>query len=149
MLLRTSLLAAAAVASYGQIVDAPGRAEMEKHCGRCHEVAKSVALRQDRAGWESTMLKMANMGVKGPESEMMAILEYLVKNYPADDVPPVKINECRAIELESAFSMPRSLARSVVAYREKNGPFKSIHDLAKVPGVDIKKIEAKLYRLKF
>jgi competence protein ComEA len=37
----------------------------------------------------------------------------------------------------------------IVEYREKNGPFKSIDALKKVPGVDAAKIEAKKDRLAF
>ena len=34
-------------------------------------------------------------------------------------------------------------AAAVIQYREKNGPFKSLADLKKVPGIDSAKIEAK------
>ena len=37
----------------------------------------------------------------------------------------------------------------MIAYREKNGLFKSVDDLKKVPGIDAKKIDAKKDRLYF
>ena len=43
----------------------------------------------------------------------------------------------------------RSQAAAIIQYREKNGNFKSIEDLKKVPGIDVDKIEAKKDRLTF
>ena len=37
----------------------------------------------------------------------------------------------------------------LIQYREKNGPFKSIADLKKVPGIDPAKIDAKKDRITF
>src|SRR5262249_32879588 len=105
--------------------------------------------RQDRAGWQRTINKMAAFGMKGPEKEINAALEYLVKNFPADEVPKINVNKAEAIDLESGLSLKRSQAAAIIQYREKNGPFKSIEDLKKVPGVDVAMIEAKKDRLTF
>jgi len=43
----------------------------------------------------------------------------------------------------------RKEAAAVIAYREKNGLFKSVDDLKKVPGIDPQKIEAQKDRLYF
>jgi competence protein ComEA len=123
--------------------DGPGKAETERLCKGCHELARSVSLRQDRGGWETTMKKMVAMGIKGSEQEFTLVLEYLVKNYPADAVPPLNVNKATAIELESRLSLRRSQATAVIKYRKENGDFKSIEDLKKVPGIDAEKIEAK------
>jgi len=61
----------------------------------------------------------------------------------------INVNEARAIELESRLSLRRSQAAAVIAYRSKNGKFKSLEDLKKVPGVDAAKIEAKKDRIVF
>jgi competence protein ComEA len=129
--------------------DGPGREEARKLCAGCHELEKSFSTRQDRAGWQSTLEKMVSYGMKATEKEINAVLEYAVKNYPADDVPRINVNKARAIELESGLSFRRSQAAAVIQYREKNGPFKSIADLKKVPGIDVAKIEAKKDRLVF
>jgi len=47
------------------------------------------------------------------------------------------------------LSLRRSQATAIIEYRTKNGPFKSIDDLKKVPGIDVVKIEAKKDRLVF
>lgn len=129
--------------------DGPGKAEMQKLCMGCHEVEKSVSIKQDRTGWQRTMEKMVSFGMKSTEQEYNAVLEYLVRHYAADEVPKIKVNKAAAIELESGLSLKRSEAAAVIKYREQNGPFKSIEDLKKVPGIDVTKIEAKKDRLTF
>ncbi|MGH9768157.1 MAG: ComEA family DNA-binding protein [Blastocatellia bacterium] len=129
--------------------DGPGKAEARKLCVGCHELEKSFSTRQDRAGWQTTLEKMVSYGMKATEKEINAVLDYAVKNYPADDVPKINVNKAKAIELESGLSLRRSQAAAVIRYREKNGAFKSIEDLKKVPGIDISKVEAKKDRLIF
>lgn len=142
-LLSTSLVLCAGSGLAQVLPDGPGKAETERLCKGCHELARSVSLRQDRGGWETTMKKMVAMGIKGSEQEFTLVLEYLVKNYPADAVPPLNVNKATAIELESRLSLRRSQASAVIKYRKENGDFKSIEDLKKVPGIDAEKIEAK------
>src|SRR4030095_1506076 len=129
--------------------DGPGKEEARKLCSGCHELEKSFSTRQDRAGWRLTLEKMVSDGMKASEKEIATVLEYVVSNFPADDVPKIKVNEAKAIELESGLSLRRSQTAAVIQYREKNGPFKSIEDLKKVPGIDAAKIEAKKDRLIF
>jgi competence protein ComEA len=129
--------------------DGPGKAVLQKLCSQCHELEKSYSLKQDRAGWQRTMEKMASAGMKSTEQEYNAVLEYLVKNFAADDIPKINVNKATAIELESGLSLKRSQAAAIIAYRNKNGAFKSIKDLKKVPRVDMAKIEAKKDRLSF
>jgi len=73
----------------------------------------------------------------------------VAEHFPADDVPRINVNKCRAIDLESALSLRRSEAAAIVEFRAKNGPFKTIEDLKKVPGIDAAKIDAKKDRLAF
>jgi competence protein ComEA len=127
----------------------PGKAEAERICAQCHEYARSVAPRQNRAAWQATMDKMISLGAKGTPKEFDAILDYLATAYPGEEVPKIKVNEARAVEFESGLSLPRSQAAAIVQYRTKNGDFHSIDDLKKVPGVDVAKIEAKKDRLVF
>ena len=143
------LLSVIATSAFAQLPDAPGKAETEKICSQCHELERSISPRQDRAGWQGTMDKMINLGAKGTEKDFALVLDYLAAHFPADDVPRVNVNKCRAIELESGLSLKRSEATAIIEYRTKNGPFHSIDDLKKVPGIDGAKIEAKKDRLAF
>ena len=126
-----------------------GHDETEKLCKQCHELARSISLRQDRNGWQTTMGKMSAFGMKSTEAEYAAVLDFLSKNYGAEDVARVKVNEATAIELESGLSLKRSQAKAVVSFREKHGNFKSLHDLKKVPGLDAAALDAKKERIVF
>jgi competence protein ComEA len=126
-----------------------GRAEVEKHCKGCHEVARSVAPRQDRDGWSHTMTKMVAYGMKISDEDSAVVLDYLVQNFPAEEVPKINVNKATAIELESGLSLRRSQAAALLAYRAKHGDFKSLDDLKKVPLMDPEKIESKKDRITF
>lgn len=132
-----------------QFPEGPGRDETVRLCKGCHELERSISRRQDRDGWQTTLTKMAALGTKGTDQEFALILDYLAKHYAADEVPPVNVNQATAIELESRLALKRSQAAAVIAYRAKNGRFKSIDELKRVPGVDGEKIEARKDRIVF
>ena len=142
-------LIALAGSARAQLAEGPGKAETEKICSQCHDLARSISLHQDRAGWQATMDKMITLGAQGSEKDLKAVVDYLAKNFPAEEVPKINVNTCRAIDLESGLTLRRSQANAIIEYRTKNGPFKSIDDLKKVPGIDAAKIEAKKDRLTF
>jgi competence protein ComEA len=146
-----ALLALAFLArgAWAQLPDGPGKAETERLCSQCHELARSISLRQDRAGWETTVDKMVSLGAKASDKETGAVIDYLAAHFAAEEVPRINVNKARAIDLESGLTLRRSEAAAIIEYRTKNGPFKSIDDLKKVPGIDAAKIEAKKDRLIF
>jgi competence protein ComEA len=135
--------------AWAQLPDGPGKAETERICSQCHELARSISLRQDRAGWEGTVNQMVSLGAKATDKETAAVIDYLSTHFAADEVPRININKARAIDLESGLTLKRSEAAAIIEYRNKYGPFKSIEDLKKVPGIDAAKIEAKKDRLTF
>lgn len=142
-------LALFATSVQAQLPDGPGKTETEKLCKQCHELERAFSRHQDRDGWRATMDKMVNLGAKGSEKDMQAVFEYLVKNFPAEEIPKINVNKATAIELESGLTLRRSHAAAIIQYRTKNGDFNSIEELKKVPGVDAEKIEAKRDRLVF
>ncbi len=143
------MIAATSVWAQPQLPDGPGKEETAKLCTQCHELARSLAPRQDRDGWQATMAKMVGLGMKGTDEEMATVTDFLARNYPAPDVPPLNVNTATAIQLESRLTLRRSQAAAVIAYREKNGEFKSIDDLKKVPGIDAQKFESKKDKIVF
>ncbi len=132
-----------------QLPEGPGKEETMKHCRTCHEVARSISPRQDKDGWIGTMNKMVAFGMKTSDAEYAAILEYLAKHYPAEDVPRVNVNTASGPELESILNLKRSQAKELIAYREKNGEFHSLEDLKKVTAIEFAKFEAKKDRILF
>lgn len=144
----SAILAFSSIAS-AQMPAGPGKEETEKICSQCHELARSISVRQDRVGWQGTIDKMVTLGAKGTDKEWSAVLDYLSTNFAGEQIPKLNVNSAPAIEFESRLSLKRSEAAAIIAYRDKNGPFKSIEDLKKVPGIDTAKIEARKDRLAF
>lgn len=134
---------------HAQLPEGPGREETVTMCKQCHELARSVSLRQDRNGWNNTINKMVAFGMKGTDAQFNLIVDYLSKTFPPEEVPRVNINTARAIDLEAGLTLRRSQAAALIAYREKNGPFKSLEDLKKVPQLDAEYIESKKDRITF
>ncbi len=129
--------------AHAQMPAGAGREETQRLCSNCHELERSISLRQDRDGWKATMNKMMSLGAQATDQEYAVILEYLSTNYPADALPPLNVNTAAAIDFESRLTLKRSEAAAVIEYRNKHGNFKSIDDLKKVPGIDPEKFEAK------
>ena len=53
----------------------------------------------------------------------------------------VNINTATPSELETLNGVGAAKAQAIVAHREKNGPFKSVDDLAAVKGIGLKLVE--------
>ena len=143
------LAACAAIGAWAQLPEGPGKQETEKLCMQCHDLAKALSVRQDTNGWGTTLNKMVALGLKANDDELLLIRDYLAKNFPPEELPPVNVNTARAIQLESRLTLKRSEAAAIIRYRKEHGDFKSIEDLKNVPGLDFAKIEAKKDRLAF
>jgi len=59
------------------------------------------------------------------------------------------VNKSSSADLQTSLELSPKDADAVVAYRTKNGDFKTLDDLKKVPDVDLKKIDDKKDRLIF
>jgi len=132
-----------AAVAWAQLADGPGKEETVKLCSHCHELARSISLRQDRDGWQATVDKMVGLGARATDKDVAAVVEYLTANFPGDQLPKLNVNKAAAIDFESRLSLKRSEAAAIIAYRARNGLFKSIEDLKRVPSIDAAKIEAK------
>jgi competence protein ComEA len=150
LLFSVAVLAFPSATAFAQnLPEAPGKAETVKVCSGCHEVTRVTSVHLDRAGWQTEMEKMISLGAKGSPEEFESILNYLSKSFPAEEIPKVRINSARQIELEAGLTLRRSQAAALVAYRAKHGPFKSVEDLKNVPGLDYAYIESKKDRITF
>jgi competence protein ComEA len=132
---------------YPELPAGAGKDTLIRVCSKCHSPDNVIANGQDRAGWESTITKMAGFGAEASDEEFTEILDYLVKNFPP--VTTINVNQATAAQLQSGLGLSPTEADAVIEYRKKNGDFKSIDDLKKVPDVDAKKLDAKKDRLAF
>ncbi len=143
------LLTSQAATAQVPLPEGTGKEQMVKVCGLCHEPQRVASIRLTRDGWEATIGDMIARGARATDEEFQAILDYLSTHFLGEAERPLNVNTATALDLESVLLLLRKEAAAVIAYREKNGLFKSVEDLKKVPGIDVKKIEAQKDRLYF
>lgn len=115
-----------------------GKKVVEKVCTKCHDAEGFSHSRNSRQRWENIVDEMVSRGAEATDAEIELIVDYLV-NY----LGKLNVNKAPAEKIAADLKVPKETAEAIVAYREKNGPFKLWDDLGKVPGVDLKKIQDK------
>ena len=116
-----------------------GKAALLKDCHGCHPPESIAAKRYDREGWEKIITKMIDAGATGTDDEFNLIADYLTEHFPKQ----VNVNKASAAVLAQVLGIASKDADAVVAYRQKNGDFKTMEDLKKVPGIDAAKLDPK------
>ncbi|MEJ5301528.1 MAG: helix-hairpin-helix domain-containing protein [Thermodesulforhabdaceae bacterium] len=77
-----------------------------------------------------------------PEKKEAAPKKVTKKAKAAEAAAPVNINTATEKDLEKLPGIGKVLAKRIVEYRTKNGPFSAPEDLMKVKGITKKKFEA-------
>ena len=134
---------AAAPADHPEFPMGPGRDTVLRLCSKCHSPNNVLAAGQDQAGWEATITQMVGFGLQGTDEEFTEALGYLSKNFPATPNPKINVNVATASQLSTRLALTTDEGQKIVAYRTKNGNFKTLDDLKKVPDVDARKLDAK------
>jgi competence protein ComEA len=161
ILLRNAILCAAALALAAtagaqskkpvpNIPDGTGKDAVIKVCGNCHGVEVAVSRRETKEGWNGIVDDMIQRGAQGTDDEFGDIVEYLSSHY-SKSTPGgrVNVNSAAVSELTSGAGFTDAQAAAIVQYRTEKGKFKSIADLAKVPGIDAADLDAKKNKLAF
>ena len=123
--------------------DGPGKDVTVRSCAPCHEARRAASVRLTREGWAAVIEGMRQRGAKVSEEEFPIVLDYLSTYFLGAAPQPLNVNTASQIDFEAAGGLLRREAAAVVQYREKNGRFKTLDDLKKVPGLDFKKIESR------
>jgi competence protein ComEA len=149
-------LSAAGAAAQSRLPEGPGRELVVRLCSPCHSAEKVVGLQKSRDEWEANVVDMVmNRGAKGTEEEFYEIIEYLARSFPKSPAgdksatEKINVNKASAKELESSLEISAKESEAIVRLREEKGRFKSLDELEKVPGLDVKKVKAKKDRLEF
>ena len=125
--------------------DGQGKAVTERMCKGCHGLDNVVRARRAEDKWAEVVDDMVSRGAKGTDAEVDQVIEYLSAHFG----PKINVNKAAASDLKETLGVSASDADAIVQYRTEKGPFKSIQDVMKVPGVDAKKIETLQDRLDF
>jgi competence protein ComEA len=127
--------------------EGPARELTVKVCGQCHEPQRAASLRLTREAWGDVIAKMIGLGARASDTEFEQITDYLATNFKGEAPKPINMNTASSVELESVATLLRREAAIWIAYRNKNGPCKSLDDLKKVVGLPFKKIDERRDRL--
>lgn len=133
-----------------QLPPGPGKDVLVKTCAGCHLLSVVTVQRKTEDQWTDTVIEMRSRGANASDDDLVALVEYLGKNFGPDSAPPhVNINTATAIEIAGALSIAQDEANAIVDYRTKNGNFKDVAGVKKVPGVEGAKIDAAKDRIDF
>ena len=121
-----------------------GKPALLKVCGNCHAAETVIQSLRTRQEWSDVIDQMARFGAEASDQEFDQILTYLSQHFS-----PIKVNKAAAKDLESFLDVPAAVAEAIVDYRSKNGDFKTLDDLKRMPGLDADRNEARKARIVF
>jgi len=153
----TLVVAAAAAAAIGaagaaaqsqaqveSLPDVPGKQLVEQVCATCHGADLLVPSSRTATQWRDTIGAMKTAGAKATDDEWTTILGYIMGNLAF-----LNLNKATADDVRLVFGVPDTVARAVVAARDKQGGFQTLDDLKQIPDLDQKRVEAIKGRLTF
>ncbi|MGH9645417.1 MAG: helix-hairpin-helix domain-containing protein, partial [Bryobacteraceae bacterium] len=123
----------------------PGKRVFENTCGGCHGADLVLGQTGSHEVWQDTVDSMRSRGALGTDEDFKTIVDYLTKYFGV----PVNVNQAPAKELANNLVISNDEAAAIVKYRTDNGNFKDYSDLAKVQGLDVKKLDPIKSRIKF
>ena len=116
-----------------------GKALVERSCTKCHNLEATSRQRNTRERWSAIVDDMVARGMEATDAEIDKIIDYLAKTQGAR----LNVNKATADDLAAALEVPASTGEAIIAYRVKNGPFKTFEDLKRVPALANKNIDGK------
>ncbi len=114
-------------------------------CVKCHAVDRVVGSRRTRPQWEEVMTTMQTArGAVIEDNDWDVILDYLVKQHGR-----VNVNRATIDDLIEVLGVTTETADTIVKYRKEHGNFADYDGFAKVPGLDLEKLEKKRDAISF
>jgi competence ComEA-like helix-hairpin-helix protein len=125
--------------------DGEGRATYENVCGACHGADIVIGGQGTKARWQETVDAMRNRGAAGSDEDFETVLKYLSRYFGM----AVNVNTAAAKDLETELGVTAQEAEAIVKYRTAAGNFTAYADLARVQGLDTKKLDLLKGRITF
>lgn len=117
--------------------DIKGEEAFTRNCVKCHPVDRIAGSRRSRTQWEEVMTTMQTArGAVIPDEDWDVIQSYLVKHYGR-----VNVNRATTDDLVEVLGITPQSADAIVKYRKEHGNFVDYDAFAKVPGLDLEKME--------
>jgi competence ComEA-like helix-hairpin-helix protein len=139
------LIVVAGFAPAQELPEAKGKKQVEAVCNACHEANVVFKYRTAKDNWQNTVDDMVSRGADASKEDLAAIVDYLARCFG----PEVNVNMAAADDLAKQLEISGEEAAAIVKYRKDNGDFKELASLAKVPGLDMKKLEPVKLRIVF
>ncbi len=133
-----------AQSSPDKLPEAPGKQVFVAVCTSCHDASLMTDSPRTIEGWVDVVYLMKDFGAMATEAEWKTVTDYMVTNLAL-----LEVNKAEAAHVQLVFGVSEAAAKDVVAYRDKQGGFKTIEDLKKAPGLDAAKIDGLKERLIF
>ncbi len=126
-LLVVSMIGASGVSQTLSAADADGAALLEQHCASCHGLGRTTNARKTPAGWEATVIDMANRIANRDdleditEADQAILIEYLAVNHGLATVTVTLAD--MGLEFGAIENWQASLYAEAVAGEETSGRF--------------------------
>lgn len=127
--------------------DGPGKDTVVKVCLDCHGAGNFRQMRLNQDGWSDQVADMVEKGAKATSEELNSVIAYLAGNFGPDS--KINANTAPFQEVKAVLALTAKEAQAFMDYRQESGPFKTVADLEKIPGVPAEKIEAKKDQIAF
>lgn len=127
-----------------QLPDDKEKELVVKMCSTCHTIERAVKTRYTRKFWGSTVDDMVSRGAEGTEEDAESVISYLARYFGK----PVNINTASAKEIEDTLSLKPAVVEAIIKTRTDSGPFKTLEDLAKIPGITARTISENRLNIK-
>jgi competence ComEA-like helix-hairpin-helix protein len=114
--------------------DAPAAA-FRRVCSNCHDADRILATRRTRTQWEEVIEKMIDRGAEGTSDDFTTAEEYLLRVSGR-----VNVNRAATKDMVTVLAITQKDADAIAEYRKANGEIKDFDSLAKVPGIDLDKL---------
>ena len=142
-----TLLAALSIAASAAQQDAakdPGTETFNAVCSKCHTPERILAARRTRTQWEEVLDKMTKIGAQITDENYDTIMGYLLSRYGM-----ININRGESKDISLIVNLSATDSDAIVKYRADHGAFTDFDAVAKVPGIDVKKLEANRAAISF
>jgi competence protein ComEA len=121
-----------------------GKEVVARICTMCHGTDYITDTQRTIPAWREIVELMKGYGAMATDDEWKTVTDYIVVTLAA-----LNANKAPASDVAQFFAVDAKVAEGVVAYRDKQGGFKTIDDLKKAPGLEAGKIDALQARLIF
>ncbi len=122
-----------------------GKALVNRACAKCHGLASVMRERNSRGRWSDIVDDMIARGAEVSDADFEKVVDYLAKNLG----PRINVNKATAEQLYDGVGVCGDAAAAIVSYRNKNGSFKTLEELKKVPSLNAADLDSKKDRLDF